>query len=82
MSHILEMIIGICTLIALIGGFYKWHHSSLKELQKQIDELKLQMKDLEKRDDLQQNTIDHLKDLFPMLKDAVDHIKNQKQYRK
>ena len=82
MDERLQIIIGICTLIAMIGGFYKWHHNSLKELQKQIDDLKLQMKDLEKRDDLQQNTNDHLKDLFPMLKDAVDYIKTNNLKKK
>jgi len=82
MSQTLQIIIGVCSLIALIGGFYKWHTNSLKELQKQIDEMKLQMKDLEKKDDLQQQTIDQLKDLFPVLKDAVEHIKNLKQENK
>jgi predicted PurR-regulated permease PerM len=82
MSQTLQIIIGICSLIALIGSFYKWHHNSQKELQKQIDDLKLQMKDLEKRDDLQQNTIDHLKDLFPTLKSAFEYIQNQKQLKK
>lgn len=33
------------------------------------------MKDLEHRDELQQQTIDHLKDLFPLLKEAFGKIK-------
>ena len=54
----------------------------MHKLRDQMQELRLHMKDLEKRDDLQQQTIDQLKDLFPILKDAVEHIKNQKQLKK
>lgn len=82
MSQTLQIIIGICTLIALIGGFYRWHHNSLKELQKQIDDLKFQIKDLEKKDELQQQTIDQLNELFPILKSAVDYIQNHKKVEK
>ena len=82
MSQTLQIILGVVTLIGAVSGFLIWHFKEMHKLRDQMQELRLHMKDLEKRDDLQQQTIDQLKDLFPILKDAVEHIKNQKQLKK
>lgn len=82
MSHTLQFILGIVALIGAVSGFLIWHFKEIHKLRDQMQELKLQMKDLEKRDDLQQQTIDQLKELFPILKDAVEFIKNHKQVKK
>ncbi len=44
-----------------------------------LEGLKLQMKDLERTDALQQQTLDKLHDLFPVLRQAVDALANQKK---
>jgi proteasome assembly chaperone (PAC2) family protein len=82
MSQTLQIILGVVALIGAVSGFLIWHFKEMHKLRDQIQALKLEMKDLEKRDDLQQQTIDQLKELFPILKDAVEHIKNQKQLKK
>ncbi len=79
MSQTLQIILGIVALIVAISGFLIWHFNTLHKLKDQIQDLKLEMKKLENRDELQQQTIDQLKDLFPVLKDAVEHIKNQEK---
>jgi hypothetical protein len=82
MSQSLQVILGLLTLISVIGGFIYWHFKTINSFKDQVRDLKLDMKELEKRDDLQQQTIDQLKELFPILKDAVEHIKNQKHQKK
>jgi uncharacterized membrane protein SpoIIM required for sporulation len=79
MSQTLQIIF---TVVPIIGGFLFWHFKTVNSFKDQINDLKLQMKELEHRDNLQQQTIDQLKDLFPLLKSAFDHIQNQKQLKK
>lgn len=79
MSQTLQIIIAA---IPIIGGFLYWHFKTLNSFKDQMNDLKLQMKDLQHRDDLQQQTIDQLKELFPLLKSAVEHIQNQKSQEK
>ena len=78
MSQTLQLILGLLTLISVVGGFLYWHFKTVNSFKDQINELKIQMKELENRNNLQQQTIDQLKDLFPILKDAITYIKNQK----
>jgi hypothetical protein len=66
------------SVIPIIGGFLYWHFKTINNFKDQINELKIQIRDLEHKDNLQQNTIDQLKDLFPILKSAVEYIQNQK----
>jgi hypothetical protein len=82
MSQNLQILLGLLTLISVVGGFIYWHFKTVNSFKDQVNELKLQMKDLEHRDNLQQQTIDQLKDLFPLLKSAFEHIQNQKQLKK
>jgi hypothetical protein len=72
----------IITIIPIIGGFLYWHFKTVNNFKDQVMELKLELKNLEKKDELQQQTIDQLKELFPILKDAVEFIKNSKQIKK
>ena len=46
--------------VSTIVKFYK----SEKELQRQIHKLEIKMKDLEKKDEVQQAALDHLTDIF------------------
>ena len=82
MSQNLQILLGFLTLISSVGGFLYWHFKTVNSFKDHVNELKLQMKDLEHRDNLQQQTIDQLKDLFPLLKSAFEHIQNQKQLKK
>ena len=68
-------------LIGAISGFLIWHFGALHKLKDQINELKLEMKELEKRDALQQLTIDQLKELYPVINLAMETLR-QGQDRK
>lgn len=76
MSQTLQIILAV---VPIVGGFLFWHFKTVNSFKDQINDLKIQMKDLEHRDNLQQQTIDQLKDLFPLLKTAFEHIQNQNQ---
>jgi len=78
MSQPLQIIIGIVALISTIGTFLFWHFSTLNKLKEQFQELKLEMKDLENSDNLQQQTINQLKELYPVLKHAMEIISKKK----
>lgn len=82
MSQNLQILLGLLTLISVVGGFIYWHFKTVNSFKDKVNELKLQMKDLEHRDNLQQQTIDQLKDLFPLLKEAFETIQNQKRIKK
>lgn len=77
-----QLVVAIIAIISSIGGFVYWHFKTINGFKDQINELKLQMKDLEHKDNLQQQTIDQLKDLFPILKSAMEHIQIQKRLSK
>jgi len=82
MSQNLQILLGLLTLVSVVGGFIYWHFKTVNGFKDQVNDLKMQMKDLEHRDNLQQQTIDQLKDLFPLLKEAFETIQNQKRIEK
>lgn len=65
---------GAITIAIPIAGFLYWHFKEIHKLKDHIQELKLEMKTLENRDNLQQQTIDQLKELYPVLKTVIDQI--------
>lgn len=79
MSQTLQIILAV---VPIIGGFLFWHFKTVNGFKDQINDLKIQMKELENRDNLQQQTLDQLKDLFPILKATFEHIQNKKQTKK
>ncbi|MBK7969247.1 MAG: hypothetical protein IPK08_10100 [Bacteroidetes bacterium] len=62
MSLTLQVLI---TTVPIIGGFLYWHFKMVNNFKDQVMELKLELKNLEKKDELQQQTIDQLRELFP-----------------
>lgn len=65
--------------IPIIGGFLYWHFRTLNAFKDDIKALELKMKDLEKTDSLQQQTIDKLPELYPLLHTLIEHqIKKKK----
>lgn len=79
MSQTLQIILGVVALIGAVSGFLIWHFNTLHKVKDQIQELKLEMKELEKRDDLQQQTIDQLKELYPVLKTVIENLNKGKK---
>lgn len=79
MDKTLQIIVGLITLISAIGGFIYWHFKVINSFRDQVNELKLQMKDLAHKDELQQLTIEELKNLWPVLHAAVEKIEKKKQ---
>lgn len=89
----LEIAGSIAAIVAVIIGAIWLHIHTVNSLNRKIHDLekqcekyaskdaleglKLQMKDLERTDALQQQTLDKLNDLFPVLKQAVDALANQ-----
>lgn len=78
MSQPLQLILGIVALISAVSGFLIWHFKEMHKLREQMQELKLEMKDLEKRDDLQQLTIDQLNNFYPIINKAIETINKEK----
>ena len=79
MSQSLQIILGVVALIGTVSSFLIWHFNTLHKVKDQIQELKLEMKELEKRDDLQQQTIDQLKELYPVLKTVIENLNKGKK---
>lgn len=65
--------------IALVGGFLYWHFQTVNGFKDEIHKQDLRIKDLESSDKLQQQTIDQLNGLFPMLKQAIDMLEKKKK---
>lgn len=79
MDERLQIALGILALFGTIGGFLYWHFKEVKNFEKQVNELKLQMKDLEKKDDLQQQTIDQLNQLYPLFEKVFQSLNKGKK---
>ena len=79
MSQTLQIILGVVALIGAVSGFLRWHFKEMHKLKDDFQALKLQMKDLEHRDNLQQQTIDQLKEFYPMIKLAMETLNNRKK---
>ena len=52
--------------------------STISDTEDEIHKLELKQKELEKRDELQQQTIDQLKELYPMLKSILESLNGKK----
>lgn len=65
--------------IALVGAFIYWHFKTVNGFKDEIHKQDLRIKDLESSDKLQQQTIDQLNGLFPVLKQAIDMLEKKKK---
>ena len=69
----------IVTLIPIIGGFLFWHFKTVNAFKDDIHKLSLKMKDLEHRDELQQQTIDQLNKLYPLFEETFKNLNKDKK---
>jgi hypothetical protein len=77
MSQTLQILLGIVTLIGAISSFLIWHFNTLHKLKDQLNDLRLEIKDLEKKDDLQQQTLDQLNEFYPLIRSAFEILKSK-----
>jgi len=78
MDETLKLIILLLTIVSIVGGFIFWLFKTIHSFKDQVTDLKIQMKELENKDNLQQQTIDQLKELYPAFNNAFEIIKNRK----
>jgi hypothetical protein len=50
MSPTLQMILGLLTLISVVGGFLYWHFKTVNGFKDEIHKIQIKLKDLEHRD--------------------------------
>lgn len=79
MNPTLQIILGVLTLISVIGGFLYWHFKTVNAFKEDIHKLQMKMKDLEHRDELQQQTIDQLNKLYPLFEQAFKNLNKDKK---
>lgn len=79
MDNTLKIIGSILGILIPVAGFIYQHFKTINAFKDQINQLKLDMKELEKRDDLQQSTIDQLKELYPIIKTAFEKLNRDKK---
>jgi uncharacterized sporulation protein YeaH/YhbH (DUF444 family) len=79
MSETLKSIGAIFGILIPIIGFVYWHFKAVHSFKEQVTDLKLQMKELENKDNLQQQTIDQLKELYPLFKQIFESLNNGKK---
>jgi hypothetical protein len=69
----------IVTLVPIVGGFLFWHFKTVNAFKDDIYKLSLKMKDLEHRDDLQQQTMDQLNKLYPLFEEIFKNLNKDKK---
>ena len=85
----------VLSVLITVGALLYWHFHTIQKLKDRLHELEkkceglatkdalkdleLEMKNLERTDALQQKTLDQLNDLFPILKQAVEALAQQKK---
>jgi len=72
----IETILGI---VAAIGGFLYWHFKEVHKFKDEIHKVELKLKELEKSDALQQQTLDQLNELYPTLKSILENLNARKK---
>jgi len=72
----LGAVLGI--LIPVIAFIY-FHFKTIHSFKEQVTDLKVHMKELENRDNLQQQTLDQLKEFYPMIRIAMETLNNKKK---
>lgn len=75
----LQTIGSIFAILIPVIGFIIWHFRTVYSFREDVGDLKIQIKELEYRDNLQQQTIDQLKELYPLLKKILGKLDNEKQ---
>jgi response regulator of citrate/malate metabolism len=78
-SETLNTIGAILGILIPIILFIVWHFRTVNSFEKQVNELKLQMKELENKDNLQQQTIDQLNQLYPLFEKAFQSLNKGKK---
>lgn len=71
----LNIIGSILGLLVVIGGLIFWHFKTVNGFKDEIHKLELKFKDLEHKDNLQQDALDKLSELYPLLKKVFDQMK-------
>jgi len=66
-------------IIATISGFIYWHFKTINGFKDEIHDIKLKQKDLEHRDEMQQQTINQLENLYPLLKEIIKKTSEEKK---
>lgn len=74
MNETVKLIGSIFGILIPITGVIFWHFKTVHSFKEQVTDLKLQMKELENKDNLQQQTIDQLKELYPAISLAMKSI--------
>ena len=74
LDDIVKIVIPV-TGIGIIGGFIYWHFKTVNGFKDDIHRVELKQKELEKRDELQQQTIDQLNELYPVFKLILERKK-------
>lgn len=78
-TEILKTIGAIFGILIPVILFIVWHFRTVGSFEKQVNELKLQMKELENKDNLQQQTIDQLNQLYPLFEKAFQSLNKGKK---
>lgn len=79
MTETVKTIGAIFGILIPVIAFIFWHFKTVHSFREQVTDLKLQMKELENRDNLQQQTIDQLKELYPLFKQVFENINKEKK---
>ncbi len=74
MSETLKAIGAVFGILIPIIGFIFWHFKTVHSFKEQVTDLKLQMKELENKDNLQQQTLDQLRELYPVLAKVIEKL--------
>jgi hypothetical protein len=75
----IKFVLAVLGVVSLTGGFLYWHFKTINSFKDDIHKLEIKVKDLEHRDQLQQQTIDQLDSLYPIIKNALEKLPGEKR---
>ncbi len=79
MDESLKFVLIVLSIVSVAGGFIYWHFKTVHSFKDQVTDLKLEIKELENKDNLQQLTIDQLKEFYPIIKIAIETLNSRKK---
>lgn len=79
MNDLIKNIGAVFGILIPVIAFIYWHFKTIHGFKEQVTDLKLLIKELENKDNLQQQTIDQLKELYPVLKTVIENLDKGKK---
>lgn len=74
-----QPIVIVISIVTAVGGFLYWHFKEVNKFKDEVHKIEMKLKELESKDALQQQALDQLNKLYPIINKVMDNFPNEKK---